>query len=48
MGLFHPNGAGNPPLPEMANWVLKDNTIYDNNRPNMAPPETFIKSTNLS
>lgn len=41
VGLFHPNGAGNPPLSEMENWVLKDNTIYDNNRPNMAPPNTF-------
>ena len=41
VGLFHPNGAGNPPLPVMANWLIEQNDIYDNNRPNMAPPETF-------
>ena len=41
VGLFHPNGAGNPPLPVMANWVVEQNDIYDNNRPNMAPPGTF-------
>ncbi len=32
VGLFHPNGAGNPPLPVMANWVIEQNDIYDNNR----------------
>jgi len=41
VGLFHPNGAGNPPLPVMANWVIEQNDIYDNNRPNAALPETF-------
>jgi parallel beta-helix repeat protein len=41
VGLFHPNGAGNPPLPVMANWLIEQNDIYDNNRPNAAPPGTF-------
>jgi parallel beta-helix repeat protein len=37
VGLFHPNGAGNPPLEVMAEWVVEHNDIYDNNRPNDAP-----------
>jgi hypothetical protein len=41
VGLFHPNGAGNPPLPEMKNWVITQNDIYDNNRANEAPEGTF-------
>lgn len=41
IGLFHPGGAGNPPLPVMANWVIEHNHIYDNNRPNDAPPGSF-------
>jgi parallel beta-helix repeat protein len=41
VGLFHPNGAGNPPLPVMANWLIEQNDVYDNNRPNMALPGTF-------
>ena len=41
VGLFHPNAAGNPPLPEMANWVIEHNEIYDNNLPNPAPPQSF-------
>ena len=41
VGLFHPNAAGNPPLPEMKNWVIAHNRIYDNNLPNPAPPGTF-------
>jgi hypothetical protein len=41
VGLFHPNGAGNPPLPVMANWVIEHNDVRDNNRPNEAPPGTF-------
>jgi parallel beta-helix repeat protein len=42
VGLFHPNGAGNPPLPVMANWVIEQNDIYDNNLyPNPAPENTF-------
>jgi parallel beta-helix repeat protein len=41
IGLFHPNGAGNPPLPVMANWIIEHNDVYDNNRPNEAPPNTF-------
>ena len=41
VGLFHPNGAGNPPLPVMANWLIEQNDIYDNNRPNKALPGTF-------
>jgi parallel beta-helix repeat protein len=42
VGLFHPNGAGNPPLPVMANWVIEQNDIYDNNlSPNPAPEGSF-------
>lgn len=41
VGLFHPGGAGNPPLPVMANWKILNNNIYDNNRENDAPPGSF-------
>jgi hypothetical protein len=41
IGLFHPNGAGNPPLLEMKNWVIEHNDVRDNNRPNAADPEDF-------
>jgi hypothetical protein len=41
IGLFHPNGAGNPPKPVMANWVVEHNDVRDNNRPNAAVPGTF-------
>ncbi|MCM2312920.1 MAG: right-handed parallel beta-helix repeat-containing protein, partial [Steroidobacteraceae bacterium] len=41
IGLFHPNGAGNPPLPVMANWVVEHNDVRNNNRPNEAVPGTF-------
>ena len=41
VGLFHPGGAGNPPLPVMANWDISHNNIYDNNRANDAPPGSF-------
>jgi len=41
VGLFHPNGAGNPPLPVMANWVIEHNDVYSNNRPNDASPDTL-------
>jgi hypothetical protein len=41
IGLFHPNGAGNPPLPEMKNWVIEHNDVRNNNRPNDAPEGSF-------
>lgn len=41
VGLFHPNGAGNPALNEMQDWIIEKNDIFNNNRPNMAPPGTF-------
>jgi hypothetical protein len=41
VGLYHPNAAGNPPKPEMADWVIAHNYIHDNNLPNPAPPGTF-------
>lgn len=41
VGLFHPNAAGNPQLPVMANWVIAQNLIENNNLPNPAPPGTF-------
>jgi parallel beta-helix repeat protein len=38
IGLFHPNGAGNPPTAVTAlnNWVIEHNDVRDNNRPNEA------------
>ena len=41
VGLFHPNGAGNPPKPVMEDWIIAFNHIHDNNLPNPAPPGTF-------
>ncbi len=41
VGLFHPNAAGNPPIPVMENWVIERNAIYDNNLPNPAPAGSF-------
>ncbi|NRB41757.1 MAG: right-handed parallel beta-helix repeat-containing protein, partial [Pseudomonadales bacterium] len=41
IGLFHPNGAGNPALPIMADWVIEGNSIHDNNRVNDAPAGSF-------
>lgn len=41
VGLFHPNAAGNPPIPVMADWVFEHNYIHDNNLPNPAPPGSF-------
>ena len=41
IGLFHPNGAGNPPKPVMKNWVIEQNDVRDNNLPNPAVPGTF-------
>jgi hypothetical protein len=41
VGLFHPDAAGNLPLPVMKNWVIEQNHIYANNRPNAAPPTSF-------
>jgi hypothetical protein len=41
VGLYHPNAAGNPQLPVMANWVIEHNDIYDNNLPNPALPGSF-------
>jgi len=41
VGLFHPNGAGNPPLDVMENWVIEENAIYNNNRVNDAPAGSF-------
>ncbi len=41
IGLFHPNGAGNPPKPVMANWIIEHNDVYGNNRPNDAPDGSF-------
>ena len=42
IGLFHPNTAGNDPLPVMGNWAVEHNNVYDNNLfPNPAPPGSF-------
>ena len=44
IALFHPNSAGNDPRPDMGNWVVRQNNVYDNNLPNPAPPESFQAS----
>jgi parallel beta-helix repeat protein len=43
IGLFHPNGAGNPPTAVSAlnNWVIEHNDVRNNNRPNNAPEGSF-------
>ena len=41
VGLYHPNAAGNPPKPVMANWRIVHNHIHNNNLPNPAPPGSF-------
>jgi parallel beta-helix repeat protein len=41
IGLFHPDGAGNPQKPVMANWIIEHNDVRDNNLPNPAVPGTF-------
>ncbi len=41
VGMYHPNAAGNPQKPVMANWVIEHNNIYDNNLPNPAPLGSF-------
>jgi hypothetical protein len=37
IGLFQPDGAGNPSKPVMENWVIEQNDVRDNNRVNDAP-----------
>jgi parallel beta-helix repeat protein len=41
IGLFHPDGAGNPQKPVMKNWVIEQNDVRDNNLPNPAVSGTF-------
>ena len=41
VGLYHPEAAGNDQKPVMANWVIENNHIYDNNLDNPAPPGTL-------
>jgi parallel beta-helix repeat protein len=41
IGLFHPDGAGNPQKPVMKDWVIERNDVRDNNLPNPAVPGTF-------
>jgi hypothetical protein len=41
IGLFHPNSAGNLPLPVMGNWVVEQNNVYHNNTLNFAPEGSF-------
>ncbi len=41
VGMYHPNAAGNPQKPVMANWVIEHNHIYDNNLDNPAPEGSF-------
>jgi hypothetical protein len=42
VGLYHPNGASLPPLGGDGDWVLKGNKIYNNNKPNTAPPGSLV------
>ena len=44
VGLFHPNGAGNPALPVMKDWIIEENEVYNNNRTNDAPVGSFQKA----
>lgn len=44
IGLYHPNAAALPPIPEMGNWEIIDNHVYDNNAPNAAPPGSMSSS----
>lgn len=41
VGLYHPNAAGNPQKPVMADWVIENNHIHHNNLDNPAPPNSF-------
>jgi hypothetical protein len=41
VALFHPNSAGNDPRPDMGNWVVRQNNVYDNNLDNPADPGSF-------
>ena len=41
VGLFHPNAAGNPQIPVMKDWLIRNNDIHDNNLPNPAPVGSF-------
>jgi parallel beta-helix repeat protein len=38
IGLYHPNAASLPAIPEMGNWEIIDNYVHSNNAPNNAPP----------
>ncbi len=38
IGLYHPNGASEPPIAVMRDWKVTKNWVHDNNRPNTAPP----------
>lgn len=47
VGFYHPNGAGivaPPGLDTAGGWELLSNHIYDNNRPNSAPPASLAGS----
>ncbi len=45
VGIYHPNGAGMPIPTEITTgtggWELNKNHVYDNNRPNSAPPASL-------
>jgi parallel beta-helix repeat protein len=41
VAMIHPNGTPTPQQPVMANWVISQNDVYDNNLPNPAPPISF-------
>lgn len=41
VGLYHANMAGNPPQGDMKDWIIENNTIYNNNLVNSAPAGSF-------
>jgi len=41
VGLYHANMAGNPPQGDMKDWIIENNSIYDNNLVNSSPNGTF-------
>lgn len=44
IALFHPDYTRTPQRPVMKNWTIEENTIFDNNRINDAPPESIVSS----
>mmetsp|Transcript_27047 Transcript_27047/g.45057 ORF Transcript_27047/g.45057 Transcript_27047/m.45057 type:complete len:409 (-) Transcript_27047:138-1364(-) len=41
IGLYHPRASGNPPMEEMADWIVEKNKVYNNNYQNTAGEGSF-------